>query len=131
MMSRVFIVYWLVLEGVLWSYSFSIHKLSNDVIKHGQGTFTSSDGEKYVGEYKDGKEHGQGTYTWTNGSKYVGEYKDGKRNGQGTWTSSDGIISFLFYTKYIGEYKDDNRWNGTIYDKYGYIEYEVVNGEVE
>ena len=42
------------------------------------GTFTTSDGDKYVGEYKDGKKHGQGTYTFADGSKYVGEYKDGK-----------------------------------------------------
>ncbi len=26
----------------------------------GAGTFTSADGSKYVGEYKDGKQHGQG-----------------------------------------------------------------------
>ena len=24
------------------------------------------------------------------GNKFDGEYKDGKRNGQGTWTSADG-----------------------------------------
>ena len=28
------------------------------------GTFTSADGDKYVGEWKDGKMHGQGTYTF-------------------------------------------------------------------
>ena len=26
---------------------------------------------------------GAGTFTWTDGKKYVGEYKDGRRNGQG------------------------------------------------
>jgi len=36
-------------------------------------------GNKYVGEYKDGKEHGHGTYTYANGEKYVGEFKDGKK----------------------------------------------------
>ena len=36
-----------------------------------------ANGDKYVGEYKDGKQHGQGTYTYANGDKYVGEYKDG------------------------------------------------------
>ncbi len=47
------------------------------------GTLTSPSGNKYVGEYKDGKWHGQGTYTHANGSKYVGEWKDGKEHGQG------------------------------------------------
>jgi len=63
---------------------------------HGQGTFTYPDGEKYVGEWKDGKNHGQGTITWSDGEKYVGEFKDNKRNGQGTYTWSDG-------KKYEGE----------------------------
>ena len=28
----------------------------------------------YKGEWKNGKEHGQGTYTWSDGQKYVGEW---------------------------------------------------------
>jgi hypothetical protein len=67
--------------------------------KHGQGTYTWPDGYKYVGEWKDGKEHGQGTYTKANGSKYVGEWKYGKMHGQGTYTWSDG-------SKYVGEFKN-------------------------
>ncbi len=55
------------------------------------GTFTWADGEKYVGEFKDGKRHGQGTYTWASGSKYVGEYKDNKMHGQGTFTYPNGV----------------------------------------
>ena len=35
-------------------------------------------GEKYVGEWKDGKKHGKGTMTFPDGSKYVGEWKDGE-----------------------------------------------------
>ena len=49
-------------------------------------------GDKYVGEFKDGKYSGQGTYTFANGNKYVGENKDGKRDGQGTYTFADGRI---------------------------------------
>ena len=63
------------------------------------GTLTFANGEKYVGEYKDGKNNGQGTYTYPDGRKYVGEWKDSKKNGQGTFTFLDG-------RKYVGEWKD-------------------------
>ena len=66
---------------------------------HGQGTFTRTDGSKYVGEFKDNNYHGQGTYTFADGDKYVGEWKDDKRHGQGAYTSADG-------GKYVGEFKD-------------------------
>jgi hypothetical protein len=66
---------------------------------NGQGTYTWSDGNKYVGEYKDDKRHGQGTYTYASGNKYAGEFKDNKRHGLGTNTWLDG-------DKYVGEWKD-------------------------
>ena len=47
------------------------------------GTFTYSNGDKYVGEFRDNRRHGQGTYTAANGDKYVGEFTDGMPNGQG------------------------------------------------
>jgi len=63
-------------------------------LKNGQGTLTygkgKSEGGKYVGEWKDGKQHGHGTYTYSNGNKYVGEFKDGLSNGQGTLTYGKG-----------------------------------------
>ena len=68
--------------------------------RHGQGTNTFASGEKYVGEWKDGERHGQGSNNWAFGDKYVGEWKDDKRNGQGSYTYVSG-------NKYIGEYKDD------------------------
>jgi hypothetical protein len=61
-----------------------------------QGTFTFANGDKYVGEFKDGKYHGQGTATYVDGRKYIGEFKDGNKNGQGTYTAADG-------TKYVGD----------------------------
>ena len=36
--------------------------------------------------------NGYGTYTYTDGDKYVGEYKDGQRHGQGTFTLADGTV---------------------------------------
>jgi len=71
---------------------------------NGQGTYTFADGRKYVGEFKDGNYNGQGTHTFPDGGKYVGEFKDGKFNGQGTLTFPNG-------EKYLGEFKD-GKYNG-------------------
>ena len=68
------------------------------------GTATYANGDKYVGEFKDGKRNGQVTYTFANGDKHVGEFRDDKRNGQGTATLANG-------NKYVGEFKDD-KFNG-------------------
>ena len=51
---------------------------------YGKGKIT------YVGEFKDGKRNGQGTSTSTNGFKYVGEWKDGGW-WDGTYIHSNGI----------------------------------------
>jgi len=90
--------------------------------KHGQGTWTSTDGEKYSGEWKDGKKYDQGTFYYTDGSVYVGEFKDGIPSGQGTWTWSNG-------QKDVCEFRGDKHWNTTNYDKNGNILGKWVNGE--
>jgi len=69
---------------------------------NGQGTYISKDGAKHIGEFKYGYPNGQGTFTFANGDKYVGEFKDGKFNGQGTYTLASG-------DKYVGEFKDNLR----------------------
>ena len=71
---------------------------------HGQGTYyflanNQFKGGKYVGEIKDYKHFGQGTYTWANGDKHVGEWKDDEPNGQGMRTLANG-------DKFVGEYKN-------------------------
>jgi len=45
--------------------------------KKEQVNLTFPNGDKYVGEWKDGEYHGQGTFTYPDGSKYVGEFKYG------------------------------------------------------
>ena len=78
--------------------------------KHGQGTITLSSGTKYVGEWKDDQRTGQGTMTYYDGAKYEGGWKDGKRHGQGTQYNEEGKIYFE------GEFKEDVLWNGKIFD---------------
>ena len=64
----------------------------------GHGTTTYASGDKYVGEWRNGKKHGQGTYTFPRGSKnafcckYVGEWKNGIPNGLGIHTYADGRV---------------------------------------
>jgi hypothetical protein len=66
------------------------------------GTRIFPNGNKYVGEYRNGKRNGQFTVTYSNGSTYVGEFRDDSKSGQGTETFPNG-------EKYIGEYRDDKR----------------------
>ena len=63
--------------GLLWCSVGFAECIKGDC-NNGYGTFTWTDGAKYVGEFKDGLQHGQGTYITTDGAKYVGEFKDGK-----------------------------------------------------
>ena len=84
---------------------------------NGYGTYTT-DGSKYVGEFKDGLPHGQGTFIGVNGNKYVGEHKNGKMNGQGTFTWASGKFAG---NKYAGEFKDNER--------HGQGTYTYANGE--
>ena len=39
-----------------------------------------------------GKKHGYGTFTWADGDKYVGQMKDNNFHGQGTKTRANGTI---------------------------------------
>jgi len=93
----------------------------------GQGTFTWPSGGKYTGKFKDGKYNGQGTYTYGKGEwegqKYVGEFKNGKFNGQGIYTWSDG-------RRFVGEFYLGTFWNGTEYDINGKNTIKVENGKI-
>ena len=64
----------------------------------------SSDGSKYIGDFKNNKLHGQGTLTLTNGAVYVGAFKNDTLSGQGTFTYPNGTV-------HVGEYRQ-NKPNG-------------------
>ena len=45
-------------------------------MKYGDGIYTFSNGEKYMGEWKDDKIHGEGIYICGDGEKYIGTWED-------------------------------------------------------
>ena len=62
------------------------------------GTRSKFAGDTYVGEFKDGEMFRQGTYTFANGNEYVGEFQNNRTHGQGTYTFANG-------DKYVGRWK--------------------------
>ena len=81
-----------------------------------QGTTVSPRGDRYIGEFKDGKFHGQGIFIGTDGRKYIGEYKKHKKHGHGTYVYANG-------DKYTGE------WSKAKYHGKGIYIY--ANGKIE
>ena len=100
---------------------------------HGKGVVQffnagKPNGDRYVGDYRNGKAHGWGDHTWPNGDRYVGEYRDDKRNGQGVYTFSSGnryegefchssrhghgVFTMANGDRYEGEFRH-KLWNGT------------------
>lgn len=52
----------------------------------------------YEGDIVDGKRHGKGTYTWNDGQKYTGEWRNGDRTGYGKYYWADGAVYEGQYT---------------------------------
>lgn len=78
--------------------------------ENGKGSAVYATGEKYVGQFKNGKCEGQGTYTWSDKTVYTGGWKEGKLHGKGTLTMSDG-------RKFVGVYNDGKQGEGKCFDK--------------
>lgn len=55
-----------------------------------KGVRNYENGDKYEGEFLNGKIHGKGIYTYANGDKYEGAFVDGKFTSKGTFTCGNG-----------------------------------------
>ena len=64
--------------------------------------------KKYEGEYKNDKKEGKGIMYWNDGDRYEGEFKDDKREGKGIFYWNDG-------NRYEGDWKNDKREGKGIY----------------
>jgi hypothetical protein len=60
------------------------HGTGTYVWQNGDGDFRFPNGDRYVGQMKDGLMSGRGKFTWADGNVYIGEFKNDKPNGQGT-----------------------------------------------
>ncbi len=75
-----------------------------------------------MGEFKEGKWDGKGTFTASDGMKYMGEFKYGKNHGYGTLIFPDGEI-------WNGEFRDDKPWNKTHHHKAGNFFGKYIDGK--
>ena len=67
--------------------------LSSPVIGEETGVlYLWENGTKYMGELKDGKKHGQGTFTFSDGNKGVGEFRYNKPWNITTYNIHGNII---------------------------------------
>ncbi len=64
-----------------------------------------SDGDKFVGEFKDDKYHGQGTFTWAFGSSLEATWTEDVPGGNAKWIQEDGDY-------YVGEIKGSKKPDG-------------------
>jgi hypothetical protein len=56
------------------------------------GSYTNNNGNKYEGEYLNGKAHGYGIYLYVLGDRYVGQWNDGLQEGLGIEYFKDGFV---------------------------------------
>jgi len=68
------------------------------------GSVALPNGDRYLGEFREGKYSGYGSYHFAMGARYEGEWRNNERHGQGTFTHRSG-------ERYIGEWRND-RYHG-------------------
>ncbi len=73
------------------SYAFAGHDESTTNNKFQTfSVHTYDNGDRYEGEWKNGKKHGKGTMDYANGNKYTGIWVNDNRAGQGVFTWTNG-----------------------------------------
>lgn len=75
------------------------------ILTFGRGEW---EGDRYEGDFQDGARTGRGIYTWANGDRYEGDFRDGEHHGRGTFTWATG-------DRYEGEFQNgDITGNGIL-----------------
>ena len=108
-MKRIFllIIMFSMFASAVYAYECTVGDCQN-----GQGTLIFPDGNKFIGNFKNGKPSGQGVLILPEG-KYVGQFENGFFHGQGTLIGPEG--------KYVGQFENGNYHIGTFTDPKGKI----------
>jgi hypothetical protein len=70
--------------------------------KHGKGKMVFANGHSYTGDWINDMATGEGISIWTNGDRYEGQMKDGQRHGKGSYHFANG-------DKYTGDWIADKK----------------------
>ena len=83
---------------------------------NGLGTYIWPNGDKYIGEWKNGKRDGIGSFIWPEGDRYVAHWKNDKNNSNGNYISPAGAKLYAVESRNAGV------------DGFGCIKGDCVNG---
>lgn len=72
----------------------SFNETDNSVDIEGGNVINFSNGDKYIGEIKNGVPYGKGTISYTDGAFYAGDFVEGLKQGTGYGTDPDGDTYF-------------------------------------
>ena len=61
----------------------------------------SNNGDRFEGDYKNGKYEGKGIYYFNNGDRYEGDYKNDKAEGNGIYYSKDGVAASSSFSSFM------------------------------
>lgn len=124
--------------------------------ENGSGKYVFPSGDKYDGEFLDGRFDGKGVYVWIDGTKYDGEWVNGRKEGYGILTNKkpkkiesmisyphiyngyftngrkdgEGMQSYYDFRKWSGIYKDGEKIKGH-YNTENYYEPNDILGNNE
>ena len=90
---------------------------------NGSGTYMFTNGDKYEGQWKEGKMNGRGNYEFANGDRFNGDFHENKRDGTGVYVwknkgsytgqwkldkrEGSGVFKWENSAQYNGFWKDD------------------------
>ncbi|MEP0922131.1 protein kinase [Leptolyngbya sp. ST-U4] len=95
-------------DGTRYYGSLDANSLKGETAIHrpadGRGIMVFPTGNRYDGEFRNGKREGCGTYSFSNGKRYIGQFKADRFEGLGIWLLGDG-------NRYVGAFQN-NRCHG-------------------